>query len=300
MAQAFAAGRPWEVSLQLHMDLLGERAEAVRVGRLLHGLAPHCLVKVPFSPEHPETLLAARDLERAGVPVNVTSTFSPRQVIAAALLANATRTNVFLGRIEQGLEAELLGEHVALEAQRALAEVRQRDGVDTQLIVASMRDWRTFVRLAGCDVFTAPCSVLSGFLAQEEVGPREVIDRREEVYVFRISKPVQVTLGEERIRRLWKVEPEFVEFLRELRRRPDFLALTDGDALFARFDAAGFGDFFHAPTEAERREASAGKLPALDRELVRTAALDAHYSLLANADFAAHQVKIDDELRERV
>ena len=56
-----------------------------------------------------------------------------------------------------------------LEAQRALQRLRREAGVKTQLIVASVREWQTFFRVAGCDVFTAPCDVLGKFLSQTDM-----------------------------------------------------------------------------------------------------------------------------------
>ncbi len=47
-------------------------------------MVPSALVKVPFAPHAPAMLLVARDLERDGIPVNLTSTFSARQAVAAA------------------------------------------------------------------------------------------------------------------------------------------------------------------------------------------------------------------------
>ncbi len=299
MTRAFAAGRPWDVSLQLHMGLVASYDEALRVGTFLHDMVPNALVKVPFAPDRPHTLLVARDLERAGVGVNLTSTFSARQVVVAALLADVSRTNVFLGRIEQGLEGERLGEHVVLEAQRALRALRDGDGIVTQLIAASMREWRSFERLAGCDAFTAPCDVLSAFLRQDEVAPDDVRGRLDEDDDFRVGETVLAKLGREQIARMYDVEPELVDFLHDLRAMPDWTELTDGDELFERFDAAGFGDVFHSPGDVERAEARAAKLPKLDGVLVRRAALDACYSLLANADFEKHQAEIDAEIVKR-
>jgi len=117
---AFGGRRRFEVSLQLHMSLTEAPDEARRIGRLLHRMAPGVLVKVPFAPHRPDCFLVARDLEREGIPVDFTSTFSARQVVAAALLAGVSRANVFVGRLDQALHAEHLGDHVALSAQRAL------------------------------------------------------------------------------------------------------------------------------------------------------------------------------------
>ena len=173
-ARAFASGRSWEVSLQLHMGLCSDPEAAKEVGRYTNKIVPTALVKVPFTPNYPHCFFIARDLEREVIPVNFTSTFSARQVVAAALLSNVTRTNIFMGRINQGLHAELLGEHVDLEAQRAVLKLRRDSGIKTQLIVASMRDWQSFIHTAGCDVYTAPVSVIRDFLKQTEIPPEEI------------------------------------------------------------------------------------------------------------------------------
>lgn len=298
MTRCFAAGREWEVSLQLHMDLR-QNAEAARsLGRVLRRCVPHAIVKVPFAPEAPDCLLVARDLERAGIPVNFTSTFSARQAVVAALLADVTRTNIFMGRLNQGLQAERLGEHVALAAQRAIRKLRAEDGIKTRLIVASVRDWQTFVRVAGCDVFTAPCSVIQEFLDQQEIPPEGIESRLESSYEddLGISAEAIQKAGPDAVARLYHVEPELVEFLRELRSSKEYARIEDGGQLFKRFDQAGFGNLFHSPAPAEREELARGKLPELDGDLIGRIPLDTHYSLLANADFARSQSEIDAQL----
>src|SRR3989442_2403201 len=114
---AFAARRSWEVSLQLHMGALTDPETAKALGRALRTIVPSCFVKVPFRPHEPQSLLIARDLEAEGIPVNFTSTFSARQVVAAALPAGVTRTNIFMRRLNHGFPPALLGEHWDLEAQ---------------------------------------------------------------------------------------------------------------------------------------------------------------------------------------
>ncbi|MEJ2677493.1 MAG: transaldolase family protein [Gemmatimonadota bacterium] len=299
---AFAAGRPWEVSLQLHMDLGRHPDTARQIGRAVRRMVPQAFIKVPFRPDAPNTFLVARDLEREGIPVNFTSTFSARQAVAAAMVSDVTRTNIFMGRLNQGLGADLLGEHVDLEAQRALTTLRHDDGVKTQLIVASVHDWRTLVRVAGCDVFTAPCKVLTDFLDQDEVAPDEITSQLETSYEDRlgIDPDASAKLGRDHIARLWRVEPELVEFLRELRKDTAFLDDTDGDGLFRRFEEAGFGDIFYSPDAEEQREMDEGKLPKLDGILVDRVPLDTHYSLLANADFERYQAEIDEAIEKHV
>jgi transaldolase len=236
------------------------------------------------------------------VPVNFTSTFSARQVVAAALLSDATRTNVFMGRLNQGLGSELLGEHVTLEAQRALRDLRREAGAKTRLIVASMRRWESFGRLAGCDVFTAPCAVLREFLDHAELIQDELISQLETSYETELefSPQALATLGSERIARLWRIEGEFVEFLREYRSSREYHDLRDGEALARRFDDAGFGDFFYAPPPSEWEAIRQSKLPDLGSELTRRLALDTLYSLLADGDFDNEQGTIDATLTQRL
>ena len=253
MVRAFASGRSWEVSLQLHMGLVHDLEKAKEIGRSLRRMVPSAFVKVPFAPHAPMCFLVARDLEDEGIPVNFTSTFSARQVVAAALLANVTRTNIFMGRLDQGLKAELLGAHVSLEAQRMLLRLRQNPGMNTQLIVASLRDWRSMLHTAGCDAYTVPCKVLQEFLGQDEVNASSIQSRLGTSYEDRLGIPDNIVakLGADRIARLYRVEPEFVEFLLEYRRTIEYQDLDDGDHLVRRFEEAGFGDLFYAPDHHE-------------------------------------------------
>jgi transaldolase len=295
----FAGQRRWDVSLQLHMRAVETSAAlATRLGRCLAQMVPSCLVKVPFKPQAPHCLLVARDLEREGIAVNLTSTFSARQVMAAALLTDASRTNVFLGRVNQGLHAGRLGEHVVLEAQRALVRLRAVGRTKTRLIAASMRDWHTFLLLAGCDAFTAPPAVLADFVHQTEVPAALIESRLATSYAddLGISAEVQRSLGREPLRRLWQIEPEFLEFLEEYGASVDYRDLEDGDGLARRFESAGFGDFFYAPDPHESEELARSKLPDLDAPLTRRLALDTLYSLLADADFEKEQAAIDRSL----
>jgi transaldolase len=292
----FAEGRQWDLSLQLHMGAVeASPALATRLGRSLARIVPSCLVKVPFRPQAPHCFLIARDLEREGIPVNLTSTFSARQAVAAALLADASRTNIFLGRLNQGLHAELLGEHVVLEAQRELRRLRAGRRAKTLLIAASMRDWRTFLHVAGCDAFTAPPDVLASFLHQTVVPAELVGSQLEASYAERLGVApfVRQAVGAERLRRLWRVEPEFVEFLDGYAASAEYRDLRDGERLARRFEAAGFGDFFYAPDRAEREDLGRAKLPDLDAPLTRRVALDTLYSLHADADFEKEQAAID-------
>lgn len=302
VVHSFAAGREWSVSLQLHMNLAGDASHARRIGRSLRRMVPTGVVKIPFSPHHPECFLVARDLERERIPINFTSTFSARQAVAAALLANVTLTNIFMGRINQGLEATLLGEHVDLCAQRELLALRRDHGVKTRLIVASIRDWQTFVLVAGCDVFTSPVQVIHELMTQKEIPASQIHSQLGTSYAgqMKIGTGALDSIGVEGVTRLYQVEMDFVRFLVELRARPDYGAMTDGAALAREFERAGFGDFFYAPAESEWLELRRNKLPQLDSELARRLPLDTLFTLLADADFIKYQEEMDAMLRPRI
>lgn len=301
MERTFGTDATWETSIQIHMDLCGRREPSIRAGHLIHEMVPRALVKVPFTPDDPGCILVARDLERAGIPVNFTSTFSARQAVAAALLADVSRANIFMGRLSEGLKTDLLGEQVDLEAQRALAALRREGKSKTRLIVASVHTWRTFERTAGCDVYTAPVPVIRDFLEQTEVAETAVRSRLETSYEDDLQVPstVRDRLGKDGISRLSRVEPEFIAFLEAYRKDPEFL-LADGEILYKRFHQAGFGDLFHAPDTSERQEMEQGKLPDLDGALIRRVPIDTHMSLLANADFQRHQRSMDAVILQRL
>lgn len=300
VVRRFAAGRSLDISLQLHMSLGSDAEAAKRVGRLLRRMVPSGVVKVPFTPHVPHCFLVARDLEREGIPVNFTSTFSARQALTAAMLADVTLTNIFMGRINQGLEAKLLGEHVDLEAQRALLAARRDAGAKTLLIVASVREWQTFVHVAGCDVFTSPCKAIAELMSQSEFGPGDIHSQLETSYEDRlgIAPAVLSKAGEKSIARLYDVEPELVRFLTELRGSADYQKLGDGDRLAKLFDEAGFGDIFYAPSASEWNELRKNKLPNLDSELTKRLPLDTLYTLLADADFEKYQEEMDEMIRK--
>jgi len=292
----FALGRTWHVSLELHTALGADRVGSVRIGRCLGRAVPGALVKVAFTPDHPHAFLIARDLEEQGIAVNFTATFSARQVVAAALLSNPHRTNIFLGRLNEGLRAQVLGEHILLEAQRHMRRLRARYGLHTLNMGASVRRAETLMITAGCDAYTVPTAPLKAFLAQQDLvlEDRTDADLSEELGVD--AQVVDAVGGMSRIRRLYEVEPEFVEFLVALRSSPEF-ARMDGDALGERFERAGFGDLFYRPSPEEWLELRKSKLPDLTSPLVRRIPLDTLMSLLAIGDFTNFQERMDAKIQ---
>lgn len=297
----FASGRAWEVSLQLHMKLMEDPTTAKQMGHDLRKMVPSAFVKVPFTPHLPSCLFVARDLEREGIPVNFTSTFSARQVVMVALLTNISRTNIFMGRLDQGLEADYLGAHVSLEAQRHLLNLRKTVGIKTQLIVASIRQGKSFLETAGCDVYTAPCQAIQEFLDLPDV-PQEIPSQVNTSYEDRlgISPAILAKLTNDRIARLYRVEPELREFLLEYRATKEYAQLQDADALVKRFDQAGFKDLLYAPAPGEWEEIRRSKIPDPDAPITKQLPLDTLYTLMADADFEKHQADMDQAIEERM
>jgi transaldolase len=259
------------------------------------------MVKIPFTPDEPSCLLVARDLELEGIPVNLTGTFSVRQVVAAALLSNASRTNVFLGRINQDLQSGFLAEHVCLEAQRTLRRLRADDEVQTLLIVARVPDWRALIRLAGCDVITAPCDVYRDFLSAG-LSTHEVASRLKYSYAenLEIPKTVIQSIGRYQIAGLYRIQEEQIQLLRALRSSEEYRRMQSGEELRDALERAGFTGLFHSPSEEERAEIEQDDFSIPRTKLSRRLALDTLFSLRVDAEFRRRQEQIDQELGEWV
>ncbi|GKS58095.1 hypothetical protein YTPLAS18_16220 [Nitrospira sp.] len=297
----FASGRRWETSLQLHMSLSRDVAQAQDVARLMRDLSPGAIVKVPLTPYEPRCFVLARNLEREGIPVNFTSTFSARQAIAAALLCRVARTNIFMGRLDQGLQSARLGAHVCLETQRALRQLRRELDVPTLLIIASLRNAQHLYDTAGCDVYTIPVKVLREWLTEAPWSAEQIGSQLDTSYADRLG--IGATVPEpvrSRIDDLYRIDPEFMEFLLSYAASVEWQEENDGDTLAKRFEEAGFGQCFYAPDRAEWAEIKSGKLPDLSGSLAHRLPLDTLFSLHADGDFENHQAAMDTLLAEHV
>ena len=170
------------------------------------------------------------------------------------------------------------------------------------MIIASLREWQTFARVAGCDAFTAPCAVIEEFISKADVRPEQIQSCLGTNYAenLGIEQDALAELGEQRIGRLYRIEDEFLQFLHEFCRRPEFAQLNDGDKLFNCFDRAGFGDLFYAPSSIEWDQIGTNKLPDLHGQLVKSIPLDTLYSLLADANFEKHQNQMDNVILKRI
>lgn len=111
---------------------------------------PSIVIKVPMGIEN---MAVVSELERAGIPTNVTALMSVNQAVIAAL-AGATYASIFFGRICD------LGSDPA-DVIRESAELLHPT-TRTQIIVGSIRGLMDVNRsfLAGADIVTVPCAML--------------------------------------------------------------------------------------------------------------------------------------------
>ncbi|UCC74818.1 MAG: fructose-6-phosphate aldolase [Gemmatimonadota bacterium] len=120
-------------------------------GRDLASLADNVVIKVPLTEDG---LVATRRLRAEGVGVNVTLCFSPSQALLAAK-AGATFISPFVGRLDDI-------SHQGMELIAQIREIYDNYGLDTEILVASIRHPLHFVEAAmiGADVATVPPAVL--------------------------------------------------------------------------------------------------------------------------------------------
>ncbi|MDD3117751.1 MAG: transaldolase family protein [Victivallales bacterium] len=207
------------VSVELHTDLAFDWERSYNVGCQLWSLCPErFFIKVPFTAAG---LLAARRLQRDGVPVNFTLGFSARQNYLAARLASPSFVNVFMGRLnafvgDNGLGDGInVGEKVTLSSQREIAALRRDKMTGSRQIGASMRDAGQVAALCGIDVMTMPPPVAASFQA----APPAVLEDR-------TTEDPPVVCDRAFLARLWTVTPEF-------RRLVDGLLQLDVDRMMA-------------------------------------------------------------------
>ena len=158
-----------KVSVELHPSMARDISKTVLYGHRYFRVCPdYFIVKVPLTPEG---FLAVRRLRKEGVPVNFTLGFSARQNYLAARLANPDYLNVFLGRLNQVVvdndigDGTMVGEKVTLATQRTLQELRGQNATRSRLIGASIRSGEQVAALAGLDVLTIPPKAMKEFLS---------------------------------------------------------------------------------------------------------------------------------------
>ncbi len=141
-----------EIDGPISLEAVTLEAESiVAEARKLHAIHPNVVTKIPCTAEG---LKAVKVCAAEGIPTNVTLVFSASQALLCAK-AGATYMSPFVGRID-----DISGNGMDLIEQ--IMEIYDNYGVDTEVIVASIRNPVHFVESAmmGADVATVPFNVL--------------------------------------------------------------------------------------------------------------------------------------------
>ena len=287
------------VSVELHTDLADDVEGSVAYGRRYHAICPdRFYVKVPLTPAG---LIAARRLSDLGIVVNLTLGFSARQNYAAALVAMPGFVNVFMGRLNQFVaenrlgDGRKVGEKATLATQRELSRLRYRGRARSLLIGASMRDASQVRALAGVDVFTLPAKVAAEY---RKAPARRIVSRVDNNPAVELAKGVRLEDFGGGV--LWNVPEGFDECVDELARQE--VGGLSPAKLVEHFAKAGFGDLFPKWSEEEIRTAAKdGKIPVYEKWKAALAGgwvgLDALMNLSAMQSFATDQRALDERVK---
>jgi transaldolase len=292
LVKAFGA----RVSVELHPSVAEDIERTVYFAERYYAVCPErFIIKIPLTPEGYCSVARAR---AKGIPINYTLGFSARQNYLAVLLSNPTFCNVFLGRLNQvvsdnGLgDGKFVGEKAAMATQVAVRALREQGRTQTRCIAASMRAASQVGDLAGCDVFTMPPKVAKEFLdsAPNLNGITSQVGRE-----FEVKFVSGVDAG--RIGVLWTVDEKTRALTDDLARR-SALTLTGEDLRAA--DADHGAGLFHRFTSAEVVDIREhGKIPDWSRwESEKDIALDDLMTQSALQSFAKDQAALDDRLRQ--
>ena len=295
LVQRFGA----HVSVELHTDLADDLEKSVAYGRRYYAICPERFyVKVPLTPAG---LIAARRLGQIGVPINLTLGFSARQNYLVALFSNPAYVNVFMGRLNQFVienklgDGKNVGEKATLATQREILRLRKSDRTRSLLIAASMRDAAQIPALAGLDVFTMPTKAA----AQYRQSPASQITSR-----IQDDPPVTLSPGvrleDFAGQTLWEVPDSFKKSVDKL--VSGNISDLDPDAIVRHLQNDGFGDLFPDWTASQVQTAAKdGKIPVFEtwRGLLssRQIGMDALLNLSAMRSFATDQAALDGRVK---
>ncbi|MDD7022507.1 MAG: fructose-6-phosphate aldolase [Aeromonadales bacterium] len=123
----------------------------VKEAREIAAIHPNMVVKIPLTAEG---LKACHTCAKEGIKTNMTLVFSPNQALLAAR-AGATYVSPFIGRLDDISED-------GLELIRTIVDMFQVNGIDSQVICASIRSPYHVMQcaLAGADIATIPFKVI--------------------------------------------------------------------------------------------------------------------------------------------
>ncbi len=292
------------VSVELHTDLANDASGSVAYGRRLYQICPErFLIKVPLTAEG---LVAAARLGREGIPVNFTLGFSARQNLMICLLSRPVYCNVFLGRLNQVVadnhlgDGQWVGERAIAASQAMVSRLRRQQDIHTLQIAASLRSGKQIESLAGVDVLTMPPKAAREF-QDSGLSPKEVrkgIDDN-----FRPAFGMGISPGAYAVDTLWEVPSGLAASIEQIAKR-DATSLTGMDIQEMMADI-GFGDLLPFWSDQDIRRASQdGKIPKLalwrDRLATGEIGLDSLMTLSALYSFTADQQAMDERIREHL
>lgn len=285
------------VSVELHPGVSHDMEKSVRYAQRYYAVNPdRFIVKIPLTPEGYCAVARAR---ADGIPINYTLGFSARQNYLATLLSRPNYVNVFLGRLNQVVaenklgDGKNVGEKTALASQQVVRELREaHPDIPTHQIAASMRNAEQMIALAGMDVFTIPPKAVEEFYTQQHK-PEDITSRLQENYTVELDP----TADKSSVEILWTVEDTFKKLAQELANRGG-VNLTGDDLRQADKDHGTrlFADFTPEETAAIRQK---GKIPETARWQGRVS-LDTLMTESALQSFTTDQNAFDDRIRQLI
>jgi transaldolase len=285
------------VSVELHPAVSHDIEKTVSYARRYYAVNPdRFIVKIPLTPEGYCAVAHAR---ADGIPINYTLGFSARQNYLATLLSRPNYVNVFLGRLNQVVldnrlgDGKNVGEKATLASQAGVRELRTaHPDIPTHQIAASMRSAEQMIALAGVDVFTIPPKAVEEFYAQGH-RPEDLTSRLNETYAVELNADADRS----RVEILWTIDDRFRKFAQELANRGG-VNLTGDDLRRADRDHGTklFADFTAEEQAAIRAH---GKIPETARWQGR-ASLDDLMTESALQSFTTDQNAFDDHIRKLI
>ena len=289
------------VSVELHTDLSQDLERTAAYAERYHQICPERFyVKIPFTAEG---ILAARRVGKKGVPINLTLGFSARANLVVAAVADAAYCNVFLGRLNQVVidnklgDGKDVGERSLAASQAVVKRLRDEGASSTRQIAASMRTGEQAFMLAGTDVFTMPPKVAEEFHSLG-VKPSEVISLTERDFSPQWAAgvdPEALSLND-----LWEISDELVDKAKSVAGK--ITPETDGPALRRMLKEAGIGAILPEWSAADfERAGQDGKIPHLEHWKKGLGegrfGLDALMTLSGLASFTVDQTQMDERIK---
>ncbi len=279
-----------KVSVELHPAISRDADATVMFARRYFKLDPdNFYIKVPLTPAG---AIAVRRLSDEGIKVNFTLGFSARQNHLLARVSRPTFVNVFLGRdnqvvVENNLgDGKNVGEKATLASQREVLEARKEGVTDTLQIAASLRSADQVGALAGVDVHTIPPAVIEKF-CEMNVEPSEINSQ--------VETDPEVEVGDDAVNVLWEV-PDSFKSMTEALGKEDVAGMTP-EALVEFAHSHGVNDLFGDYSEGDLKTIrDKGKIPDLSQWKGRPLALDDLLTTSALEAFAKDQQALDERI----